>query len=95
MKTHHSLIAEVLERDEERDKDRHIDLAKDKLTFTECLVALALALTFVSMHAIFLVQQIEPIVRDTSISDIFMGLILVPLVGKDLLVYNHISFTMD
>ena len=54
LRTHHGLYADVLEKDEERDADRHIDLAKDKLTLTECVVALVIALTCVSMHAVFL-----------------------------------------
>ena len=54
LRTHHGLYAEVLEQDEERDVDRHKDLAKDKLTLTECVVALVIALTCVSMHAVFL-----------------------------------------
>lgn len=52
--THHGLYADSLEKDEERDADRHLDLAKDKLTFTECVVALVIALTCVSLHAVFL-----------------------------------------
>ena len=54
LRTHHGLYAEVLEQDEQRDADRHIDLKKDKLTLTECVVALVIALTCVSMHAVFL-----------------------------------------
>lgn len=54
LRTHHGLYAEVLEKDEERDADRHIDLAKPKLTLTECIVALVIALTCVSLHAVFL-----------------------------------------
>lgn len=54
MHTHHGLYADSLEKDEERDADRHLDLAKDKLTFTECIVALVIALTCVSLHAVFL-----------------------------------------
>lgn len=54
MHTHHGLYAASLEKDEERDADRHLDLAKDKLTFTECVVALLIALTCVSLHAVFL-----------------------------------------
>lgn len=82
MRTHNGLYDSVLEADEERDHDRHIDLLKDKLTFTECLVALAIALTCVSLHAVFLVEEIEFIVTKRGISDSFMGLILVPLVEK-------------
>ena len=54
MHTHHGLYADSLERDEERDVDRNIDLAKSKLTFTECIIALVIALTCVSLHAVFL-----------------------------------------
>ena len=54
MRTHHGLYDSVLEADEERDNDRHIDLKKDKLTLTECIVALVIALTCVSLHAVFL-----------------------------------------
>lgn len=54
MHTHHGLYADSLEKDEERDADRHIDLAKDKLTLTECIVATLIALTCVSLHAVFL-----------------------------------------
>ena len=54
MRTHHSFLHAVLEQDEEKDEDRHIDLAKNKLTLTECIVALVIALACVSLHAIFL-----------------------------------------
>lgn len=42
------------------------------------LVALAL----VTMHAVFMVEQIHWIVTSRNVSDAFMGLILVPLVEK-------------
>lgn len=54
MRTHHSIYDDVLEKDELRDNDRHKDLKKDKLTLTECILALAIALTCVSLHAVFL-----------------------------------------
>ena len=54
MRTHHGLYDSVLEADEARDSDRHLDLKKDKLTLTECIVALVIALTCVSLHAVFL-----------------------------------------
>jgi len=80
--THKGIYNTVLELDEERDIDRHTDLVKDKLTLVESLVALAIALTCVSLHAIFLVEEIGFIVSDGGVSDAFMGLILVPLVEK-------------
>lgn len=54
MHSHHGLYDSVLEQDELRDHDRHKDLKKDKLTLTECIVALVIAITLVSMHAVFL-----------------------------------------
>lgn len=54
MRTHHSIYDSVLEKDEQRDDDRHKDLKKAKLTLTECILALAIALTCVSLHAVFL-----------------------------------------
>ena len=54
MHTHHGIYDTVLEQDELRDHDRHLDLKKDKLTLTECIIALAIAITCVSMHAVFL-----------------------------------------
>ncbi|KAK4694381.1 Ca2+:H+ antiporter, partial [Lecanoromycetidae sp. Uapishka_2] len=82
MRTHHGLYDSVFEKDEEKDHDRHLDLLKDKLTLTECVIALVLALTCVSMHAVFLVEEIEYIVIERGVSDSFMGLILVPQVEK-------------
>jgi len=81
-KTHDGLYGEVLEADEEKDRDRAKDLAKDKLTFTECIVALLIAIACVSLIAIFLVEQIPFIVEERHVSDAFVGLILVPLVEK-------------
>ena len=81
-RTHHGVFDEVLEIDEGKDEDRHKDLAKAKLTFTECIVALVIALACVSLHAVFLVEEIEFIVREKGVPDAFMGLILVPFVEK-------------
>ena len=53
MRTHHSLFDAVLEQEESKDRDMD-DARKSKLTLTECLVALVIALTLVSMHAVFL-----------------------------------------
>jgi Ca2+:H+ antiporter len=81
-RSHHGLYEDILEADEERDHDRHRDLAKDKLTFTESIIALIIALTFVSFMAVFLVKEIEYLVLHNGVSDHFLGLILVPLVEK-------------
>ncbi|KAK8159774.1 putative vacuolar cation/proton exchanger 2 [Phyllosticta citrichinensis] len=82
MRSHHGLYDDVLEADELRDADRHHDLAKAKLTLTECIVALAIALTCVSLIAVFLVDEIHYIVHERHVKDAFVGLILVPVVEK-------------
>ncbi|CAN8102293.1 unnamed protein product [Discula destructiva] len=81
-RTHHGIYEAVFEYDEERDHDKHKDAARDKLTLTECVFALAVSIALVSLIAIALVQQIPHIVENYNISDSFMGLILVPLVEK-------------
>lgn len=81
-RTHHGLFTAMFEHDEERDHDRHKDLAKPKLTLTECILALAISVTFVTYIAIILVYQIDYIIEEHGITDPFMGLILVPLVEK-------------
>lgn len=52
---------DVLTMDEEKDADRDKDLKKAKLTLTECFVALAIALTCVSLHAVFLGRIPRPL----------------------------------
>ncbi len=79
--SHDNIFAEVLEADEEADRDRHRDLRKAKLTMTECAVAILIALTFISLIAVFLVEEIEFVVEH-GVPDNFLGLILVPLVEK-------------
>ena len=71
MHTHHGIYDTVLEQDELRDQDRHLDLAKDKLTLTECIVALAIAITCVSLHAVFLGKLSSGIVFSLKTADHF------------------------
>lgn len=82
MHTHHSLYDALFYQDELADNDRHQDLRKDKLTLSECILALVISIGLVSLIAIILVEEIPYIVKDHGISDLFMGLILVPLVEK-------------
>ncbi|KAH0025549.1 Ca2+:H+ antiporter, partial [Aureobasidium melanogenum] len=82
MKSHHGFYDDILEQDEQNDVDRHRDLAKPKLTLTESIIALAIAITFVSMMAVFLVENIDYMRKNRGLSDSFLGLILVPLVEK-------------
>ena len=88
--SHDNIFAEVLEADEEADRDRHRDLQKPKLTMIECIIAILLALAFISLIAVFLVEEIEFIV-ERGVPDNFLGLILVPLVEK---VAEHLT-TID
>lgn len=81
LQSHNSIYDEVLESDEEKDEDGADEKRRAKLTFTECLVAIAISLTCVSLSAVFLVEQIPSIV-ERGVPDNFMGLILVPLVEK-------------
>lgn len=80
-RSHHGLYEDILEADEERDHDRHLDLLKPKLTLTESILALVVALTFVSFMAVILVEKIDYIV-ERGVSDAFVGLILIPVVEK-------------
>nr|OQO18122.1 hypothetical protein B0A51_13599 [Rachicladosporium sp. CCFEE 5018] len=82
IRSHHGLYEDILKADEHRDVDRHRDLVKPKLTFTEAVIAVLVGIMFVSLMAIFLVQNIEFIVTHHGVSDSFMGLILIPVVEK-------------
>ncbi|KAF2964099.1 hypothetical protein GQX73_g9481 [Xylaria multiplex] len=82
MRTHHGIYDAIFEHDEKRDLDKHKDKAKAKLTLTECIVSLVASVALVTLIALALVNEIEPVVLESGISDPFMGLILVPLVEK-------------
>lgn len=81
-KSHDSLFTDIFKADEHKNDDRHKDLAKDKLTLTECIIALVFALACVSLIAVFLVLEIEFMVYERHVKDAFVGLILIPLVEK-------------
>ena len=81
-RSQHSIFDAILEADELRDADHAYDAAKEKLTFTECVVAIVASLAFVTLLADFLVERIEVIVHDGGVPDQFLGLILLPLVEK-------------
>lgn len=81
-RTHHGIYDAVFEYDEERDTDKHNDKAKAKLTMTECIISLVVAITLVTLIAVILVLQIHYVIEISNVSDPFFGLILVPLVEK-------------
>ncbi|KAH6717269.1 putative vacuolar calcium ion transporter [Leptodontidium sp. MPI-SDFR-AT-0119] len=80
MRTNESIYDGIFQEDEHHAE--HEGASKDKLTFTECIVALVIAITLVTIIAISLVEEIEFIVVARHVSDSFVGLILVPLVEK-------------
>lgn len=77
----HSIFDEVLATDEHQDLDREQDEAKPKLTLSEALVAIVIAIIFVAWLLIILVGKIEEVV-ERGVPDQFLGLILLPLVEK-------------
>jgi Ca2+:H+ antiporter len=77
----HSIFDEVIEMDEHRDADRDEDLQKPKFTMTEVVIALAVSLVCVTLLLVFLVDEIEHVVK-SGVPDQFLGLILLPLVEK-------------
>ncbi|KAF7543263.1 hypothetical protein G7Z17_g10883 [Cylindrodendrum hubeiense] len=81
-RTHHGIYDAIFEYDEQRDHDKEKVEAKPKLTFTESVIALVISVGLVTLIAIILVLQIEPVIERHDVSDAFMGLILVPLVEK-------------
>ncbi|PQE31232.1 calcium proton exchanger protein [Rutstroemia sp. NJR-2017a WRK4] len=82
MRSHQSIYDAIFEADEQQQDDYEEDLVKDKLTFTECVVALIIAIAMVTFTAIRLTESIAFIVEERGIADSFVGLILVPLVEK-------------
>ncbi|KAF1830065.1 hypothetical protein BDW02DRAFT_573400 [Decorospora gaudefroyi] len=79
--SHDGLFHAIYEGDDHKDKDRHEELRKPKLTLTEVMVALVISLACVSLIAISLVLEI-PYIVERGVSDSFVGLILIPLVEK-------------
>ncbi|KAF7563371.1 hypothetical protein G7046_g709 [Stylonectria norvegica] len=77
----HGVFDEVIEMDEHRDSDRVADEEKPKFTMTETITAILIALVFVTLLLVFLVEEIEHVV-EAGVPDQFLGLILLPLVEK-------------
>ena len=80
-RTHNGIHDAVFEYDEHRDSDANKPV-RAKLTMTECVVALVLGVTLVTLIAIILVLQIHHVIEKSHVTDPFKGLILVPLVEK-------------
>ncbi|OXV05793.1 hypothetical protein Egran_06439 [Elaphomyces granulatus] len=82
LRSHTSIFDDVLHGDEKQGEDRDKNSQRAKLTLTECIIAIIIALTCVTMSAFFLVEEIPFVVQRGRIPENFMGLILVPLVEK-------------
>ena len=85
-RTHHGIYDAIFEADTLRDDDRHEELHIHRLTFVECVIALIISITLVTIIAISLVDQIPHLVKEQHLSDAFIGLILICLVnGSEML----------
>jgi Ca2+:H+ antiporter len=82
MRTHHSIYNNLFLKDETRDELQATSLERDRLTLTECVIALFLGIGLVSFIAVHLVERIPFIVEACGVSETFVGLILIPLVEK-------------
>jgi Ca2+:H+ antiporter len=69
MRSHHSIYDDVLRDESHKDDDRNKDLNKAKLTLTESVLALSIALACVSFMAYFLVGEIDYIVNERKVKD--------------------------
>lgn len=69
VRSHHGLYEHALRTDDHKDADRARDLYKEKLTFTETLLALVISITCVTFMAIFLVEKIHYIVVEHHVKD--------------------------
>jgi Ca2+:H+ antiporter len=67
MRSHHSIYKEVFEMDHHQ--GGHTEKKKQKLTTTEAIFAVAISLTCVSFMAIYLVDEIEYVVKHKHIKD--------------------------
>ncbi|KAK3390459.1 hypothetical protein B0H63DRAFT_115437 [Podospora didyma] len=81
--THHGIYDAIFIEDTERDNDkRKDDKIKYRLTFTEVILALVVAIGLVAFISTILVTHIHFLVEERHVSDAFVGLILIPLVEK-------------
>jgi Ca2+:H+ antiporter len=69
MRSHHSIYDDVLRGESRKEDSRHKDSNKAKLTLTESILALTIALVCVSFMAFFLVGEIDYIVNERQVKD--------------------------
>jgi Ca2+:H+ antiporter len=69
MRTHKGIYEAILHGDDKKDADKHRDWYKAKLTATEAVLALVIAITCVTFMAFFLVEKIHFIVEHHHIKD--------------------------
>ena len=89
-RSHHSIINSILEKAAEQQELEDLEDAvaqvgrrdRRKLTLTECCLSLVISVALVTVLSIGLVGQLGYIVEEHHVSDLFLGLILVPLCEK-------------
>ena len=69
MKSHHGLYDEVLKGEFRKVEDGHDSSSKPKLTMTEAVLALIIALVTVTFMALFLVKEIDYLVDERHVKD--------------------------
>ncbi|KAF3935408.1 hypothetical protein ABW20_dc0103504 [Dactylellina cionopaga] len=83
LKTHHSAFHQTIERAESQNHHKHRKQQyRRKLSVLEAIVFMLIGLTLVSFCAYFMVQIIPNIVEKQNVSELFLGLILVPVIEK-------------
>ncbi|OJD32565.1 vacuolar h+\ ca2+ exchanger [Diplodia corticola] len=80
--SHRSLYSDVFNHDLLVGDNHDKAVEEEKLSLSECLLALVISITCVCCIAYLLVDQIHFIVEERHVKDAFVGLILVPVIEK-------------
>jgi Ca2+:H+ antiporter len=79
---HHDDVSDDGQSTQHKEQEEEEDTEYPTLTLSFSLIALVLVTILVSFHADMLVSSIESITKGGSLSDTFIGLILLPIVGN-------------
>ncbi|EPS37227.1 hypothetical protein H072_9116 [Dactylellina haptotyla CBS 200.50] len=83
LKTHHSAFHQIIEKAESQNHHKHQKHQyRKKLSVLEAIIVMLIGLTLVTFCAYFMVQIIPNIVEKQNVSELFLGLILVPVIEK-------------
>ncbi|KAL1633440.1 hypothetical protein SLS58_011071 [Diplodia intermedia] len=80
--SHRSLYSDVFNHDLIVGDNHDKAVEEDKLSLSECVLALVISVTCVCCIAYLLVDQVHFIVEERHVKDAFVGLILVPVIEK-------------